>query len=168
MDNNNNIINIKINSLSFLDSYRMFPFSLENLCKSLNIKNKKFIFDHNKINKDNLLINKDEISKYFINDFNCLYEVMKEIREKLHKEYNIDLNKVYSTSSLAMKIFITNYLKKPIPKLPKFLDNIIRQSNKGGMVDVYKCYSKDLYYYDINSLYPYVMLKPMPFNYLGF
>jgi len=35
------------------------------------------------------------------------------------------------------------------------------------MVDIYKYYSKDLYYYDINSLYPSVILKLMSFDYLS-
>ena len=43
-------------------------------------------------------------------------------------------------------------------------DTFVRNSYFGGAVDCYKCYGKDLYYYDVNSLYPFAMLKPMPFN----
>lgn len=33
-----------------------------------------------------------------------------------------------------------------------------------GATDYYKKYGKDLYYYDVNSLYPFVMLKDMPYK----
>jgi hypothetical protein len=44
------------------------------------------------------------------------------------------------------------------------VDSFIRKSYFGGATDYYKGYGKDLYYYDVNSLYPYAMLKPMPFK----
>jgi len=30
------------------------------------------------------------------------------------------------------------------------------------LLEVFKCYDEDLYWYDVNSLYPFSMLKPMP------
>ena len=43
-------------------------------------------------------------------------------------------------------------------------DRFIRGSYYGGAVDYYKAYGENLHYYDVNSLYPYAMLKPMPLN----
>ena len=51
-----------------------------------------------------------------------------------------------------------------IPILSSFNDQYIRNSYFGGSTDIYECYAKDLYYYDINSLYPYAMCRPMPLN----
>ena len=39
----------------------------------------------------------------------------------------------------------------------------IKDSYYGGAVDVYKPYGKNVYRYDVNSLYPYIMKNyPMP------
>jgi len=46
----------------------------------------------------------------------------------------------------------------------KSIVNFIRDSYYGGGTDVYKAYGENLHYYDVNSLYPYAMLKPMPHN----
>lgn len=42
-------------------------------------------------------------------------------------------------------------------------DSFIRRAYYGGHTDTYKPYGEDLYYYDVNSLYPFVMKEyPMP------
>jgi hypothetical protein len=38
----------------------------------------------------------------------------------------------------------------------------IKQAYYGGVTEVYKPYGKNLYYYDVNSLYPFAALNPMP------
>jgi hypothetical protein len=43
-------------------------------------------------------------------------------------------------------------------------DGFVRKSYFGGATDIYKAYGRKLYYYDVNSLYPHVMKKPMPLN----
>jgi len=40
--------------------------------------------------------------------------------------------------------------------------NDIKQAYYGGITEVYKPYGENLYYYDVNSLYPYVALQDMP------
>jgi hypothetical protein len=40
---------------------------------------------------------------------------------------------------------------------------VIGDQVQGG-TDVYKKYGKNLYYYDVNSLYPFAMLNPMPYE----
>ena len=64
----------------------------------------------------------------------------------------------------ALKIFRLKFLDKAIPILNGMTDMFIRSSYYGGAVDYYKCYGENLHYYDVNSLYPYAMLKPMPLN----
>src|SRR5690606_11659652 len=53
------------------------------------------------------------------------------------------------------------------PLVPKHLIDIISQSYYGGISQVYKTYGRNLYYYDINSLYPWAMTQDMPYEYLG-
>ena len=40
--------------------------------------------------------------------------------------------------------------------------NMIAQGYYGGLVDVYRPYGENLYYYDVNSLYPTAMVRDMP------
>ena len=66
--------------------------------------------------------------------------------------------------SLALKIFRLNYLKINIPILSRFNDAYVRKSYFGGAVDIFKAYAKNVYYYDVNSLYPKAMRELMPLN----
>lgn len=38
----------------------------------------------------------------------------------------------------------------------------IKKAYYGGITEVYKPHGHDLFYYDVNSLYPYVALQDMP------
>jgi hypothetical protein len=38
----------------------------------------------------------------------------------------------------------------------------IKQGYYGGITEVYKPFGKNLYYYDVNSLYPFAALNDMP------
>jgi len=40
------------------------------------------------------------------------------------------------------------------------MDSFIRKGYYGGGTDVYEGYAQLVYYYDVNSLYPYAMLNP--------
>ena len=48
------------------------------------------------------------------------------------------------------------------------MDGIVRDSYRGGATEVYKCSGNNLYYYDVNSLYPTAMLNDMPYKFLGY
>lgn len=63
-----------------------------------------------------------------------------------------------------MAIFRTHYLADhKIPKLAGKIYDFIKQSYTGGRVDVFIPSGENLYYYDVNSLYPTVYSsKPMP------
>jgi hypothetical protein len=69
---------------------------------------------------------------------------------------------VFSTSTLSLKIFRTNFQKEIIPVLSQGEDAFIRPSYFGGATDYYKAYGKNLHYYDVTSLYPFAMCKPLP------
>jgi hypothetical protein len=54
-------------------------------------------------------------------------------------------------------------LEKGIPIIKdKFIYNLLKEAYYGGLVDVYKTKVENGYYYDVNSLYPYSMMKDMP------
>nr|YP_010759082.1 hypothetical protein QEO35_mgp37 [Hericium alpestre]WEX31996.1 hypothetical protein [Hericium alpestre] len=97
---------------------------------------------------------------YLLSDLICLYEVIDNFRKEIYSEEYINITKVLSISSLTFKIFKTNYLNKN--KLPIIKGNhsiSLRNAFYGGRVDVFKSIAKNIYIYDVTSLYPYVMVN---------
>ena len=129
------------------------------------MKNKKLDFDHNLVTMDLIINNgnldngtfKEVIIKYLTKNLLSLQEIIEKTSLYILNQYNVSLLDTFSTSSLAMKIFKTDYLEKEILILPPFYGEILRQAYKGGMINIIKPKGKNLRYYDINSLYPYAM-----------
>jgi hypothetical protein len=80
--------------------------------------------------------------------------------------FNVDIESKITVSSLALSIFRMKYYddnNKAIYIPNRNQDSFIRRGYYGGHTDTYIPYGKDLYYYDVNSLYPFVMNEfPMP------
>ncbi|KAM3218115.1 hypothetical protein P3L10_022644 [Capsicum annuum] len=91
---------------------------------------------------------------------------MLKAQEIILDKYHMDIMNVMTLSSLSLKIFRQNYLDDEVfhIHLPtRNQDTFIRRGFYGGHVDVYKPYGENLYYYDVNSLYPYIMVEyPIP------
>lgn len=92
---------------------------------------------------------------------------MLKAQELNWSKYQIDIEDVMTVSSLSLKIFRKLYLDDNafhihIPNRDSPY-TFIRRGYYGGHVDVYKPYGENLYYYDVNSLYPFIMKSyPMP------
>lgn len=80
----------------------------------------------------------------------------------------VDPKEHEGTSSLAMKTFLPNLIFfTSIPTLNNTIDSKIRSSYYSGATNVYIKYmspsvrirrrGQNLYFYDVNSLYPYVI-----------
>lgn len=66
-------------------------------------------------------------------------------------------------SGLAVRIFLKDFYNNNIPLINKLsIYKDIKQAYYGGITEVYKPWGGNLYYYDVNSLYPYVALQDMP------
>nr|YP_010561550.1 DNA polymerase [Ganoderma flexipes]UYX56921.1 DNA polymerase [Ganoderma flexipes] len=110
-----------------------------------------------------------KIKKYiflFYKDSLALYKALKAAQSFYIEKYGVDITSIVSLPSLAMKIFRLNFLEHPIPILTGFNDYFVRKAYFGGAVDIYKAHAKKCYYYDVVSLYPYAMCKPMPLELL--
>ena len=110
---------------------------------------------------------KEESLKYCKLDCVSLHEVLLEFNRLIFKKFSININKSLTLPSLAMKIFKSQYLNKN--EIYQILGNVehdIRQSYTGGAVDMYIPSNNNefkLFYYDVNSLYPFIMANyPMP------
>lgn len=81
------------------------------------------------------------------------------------------MSECLTISKLSMNLFRKNYLAgKKIPFITKpSIFNFIKEGYYGGITEVYKPYGKDLYFYDVNSEYPFVAKNILPgnmFNYI--
>ena len=118
-----------------------------------------------------------EAVKYCKLDCLTLHQILIKFNELIFNEFNINIHTVVTLPALAMKIYKTHYMPKDsICQLLGKVEKNIRKSYTGGAVDVYiphnrigsffvlaKSVFKKLYYYDVNSLYPFVMANhPMP------
>ena len=106
---------------------------------------------------------RDETIKYCEIDCISLYQVIIKFNELIFELFNINIHKYPTLSSLAFAIYRTVFLENnTVPQLSGQVAKDIRQSYTGGAVDMYIPENKEgtkLYAYDVNSLYPSVMLN---------
>ncbi|XP_074362916.1 DNA polymerase-like [Apium graveolens] len=153
---------------TFKDSLNLLPGKqatlAQNLCPDLG---DKYVINHEQLKTvEDIFLREKELLEYLKQDVLLLGGVMKKAQEIIFNLYNVNINTVLTVSSLAMRIFRIKYYDASsfpihIPNVNE--DNFIKRGYYGGHVDVYKSYGEKLFYYDVNSLYPYVMQKePMP------
>ena len=176
---------------SFVDSLNLLNLSLDKLTKEFNIENKKGKFPHTFVNKNtlNYIGNKPDIFFYeninieeynsipknnwdlksecliYLNkDIKGLFEVMNEFSRLVYIHFNIQMTESLTITRLALNIFKQNYyVNQSIPFINKiYLFNFFKEGYFGGITEIYKPYGQDLIYIDVNSLYPYAALNPMP------
>jgi len=107
----------------------------------------------------------EETKRYVNSDVESLYKIIDKWSKEIYEMERINITDVVSISNLALKIFLTNYYdpdKTPFHIMRHKQYKEIKESYYGGRVEVFKTYGENLYYYDVNSLYPYVMLQDMP------
>lgn len=107
---------------------------------------------------------RSECLTYLNKDVKTLYEVMSEFSRLIYIHFNAQTTEALTITRLALNIFKNKYYKNVnIPSINKvYLFNFIKEGYYGGNTEVYIPYGKDLMYLDINSLYPYAALNPMP------
>jgi len=147
-----------INNLNYIGN---FPDYFYFNSKDLSLKDYSSLKEQNPYNW-NL---KEECFKYLENDLKGLHQVLSIFNKFIYKNYKLNMTKTLSISSLAMKIYTSNYLKGnfniPIISNRKVNFDIIN-ALYGGRVEIFKPFIKKGYFYDVNSIYPAAMLMPMP------
>ena len=165
---NNSIYKVVIDDglIEFRDSFKLIPDSLNNISSLfLNNFKKEFYF---KIFQNKVLINKhkESLKSYCFQDSYLLYASLYNFNKILFNNFNTSLIESLTISSLSFNIFRKKYYDcESIYNANLFsadVHKLIRESYKGGIVDLYIPYGENLYYYDINSSYPYSMLNYMP------
>ena len=110
-------INAKIDNFKFIwkDSLRIFNISLKELCEIFNSKTKKlhsYKSEYNNIQLFNDPLLLEEFKLYSVQDSISLLEALKISQDLYSNLYHVDITSICSASTLAMKIFRLNYLKK--------------------------------------------------------
>jgi hypothetical protein len=145
----------------FRDSLKLLPASLESLASSLCPElGKKGVIDHSTVSLHNLGERKDELLSYMKQDVRLLAGIMLKAQDIYWGLYRVDVVDKITLSSLSLSIFRKSFYnpsKTPIAIATGNEDSFVRRGYYGGHVDVYKPRGSNLYYYDVNSLYPYVM-----------
>ncbi|KAL9659161.1 hypothetical protein QQ045_018726 [Rhodiola kirilowii] len=99
-------------------------------------------------------------------DIRLLGGITLKAQEINRSNYSVDIVSKLTVPSLALTIFRTRYYddkKFPIYRPSMNEDYFIRRGYYGGHADAYIPYGENLYYYDVNSLYPFIMKSfPMP------
>lgn len=149
-----NIIKDSI-KITFYDSYNVLLTSLKHLSEIFETKYRKIEIDEYSNMARFKKENKERYYEYLKNDVLCLWEVCNKFMQVLEIEYFPP-----TIASLSLYLFRYKFLKKALWKVRKKVDDFITQAYAGGRVEVLKEGSHDnVYVYDINSLYPYVMQK---------
>jgi hypothetical protein len=113
--------------------------------------------------------NMPTIEKYLINDVKGLMEVLNNAYTVFNNRFGIDIFGCMTSSSVSRKFFLgTHYQPQlyPLFKMPLELDSVIRQAYYGGRCECFQLgeIKGPIYYYDVTSEYPYVMLSNIPWG----
>lgn len=152
---------------SLRDSLTILPSSLDTLAKTLCPQlGSKGSIAHSDVKVWNLMNKRALLLDYMIQDIRLLGGVMRKAQDIYWSEYNVDIVDSLTLSSLALKIFRMSYYDPetwPIHIPSRNEDTFIRRGYYGGHADTYIPVGTNLFDYDINSLYPFLMKTfPMP------
>jgi hypothetical protein len=125
--------------------------------------------------RQRLWVFEHEAIRYCKIDCIALHQIITKFNEFIFEQFSINVHGSLTLPALAMRIFKAIFMPEDtIYQLTGDVEKAIRESYTGGSVDVYKPHNKignfsisnvfrKLFYYDVNSLYPFVMaFKAMP------
>jgi len=143
--------------LKVRDSILLLPQALDPLLYSYDISTQKLKMNYNK------LYELKDIEDYLYNDCVGLHQLILTFQEQINtilekKNMKIKLERHKTIASLSFSIVNHCYLNGGIKNHMKVEDEeFVRKAYHGGRVEVYKRFGSNLNYYDVNSLYPFVM-----------
>lgn len=159
------------NNITLADSFHLLPHSLDKLANQFKLEMTKGSIPHDKITLKNYKNYKEDAITYCINDSKILFKVLEHFQHII-KSHNISPIDPLNCITLPQFAFQTFRTEKYFPetwelyKLDKRKYNFVAEGYYGGKVDVFVTYAKsndeNIFYYDVNSLYPHVMLNVMP------
>ena len=161
----NELKSIQFANIKFLDFYKFFNNSLNDLSKNF-LGKQKLEFDFTLVYDQQSANEKmEEACKYCMMDCTLLYDLVTKFNSMCIQQFSVSINDCFSASHLAKTIYQLKYLDVELKG--SILDdyNIEKSSYHGGMCIAYVkgFYNNPIYVYDVNSSYPYAMLHEMPY-----
>ena len=154
------------NIIYFRDSYNILPYPLDEVGKLfLNIKKKSLNY---KIFNSGFIIYlfKNFLILYCLWDTKILFFSIFLLNINFSQNFKISIIEGLSISSLSFKVFrklfYKNYTISNFNWFDLKVQNLISAAFTGGLVNLYKPFGKNLFFYDINSSYPYSMTQYLP------
>lgn len=138
--------------ISFVDSSGLFPFGLEKLTHSFDVKHKKLKEDVGNLTKVT-----PKLLKYLMHDCKGLYECIEKFSQETYiNQVGLKLTRSGTSYAIYKELFNSN-----LPEIPHQVKDFARKGYFGGRTEIFKplynkC-NKTLKVYDVNSLYPSVM-----------
>lgn len=143
------------------DSLTLLTGSLDQLSKNLcHHLGHKGSIQHENVKVENLNNNRSSLLDYMKQDILLLGGVMQRAQSIYYSSFSVDIVTKLTMSSLALSIFRTNFYDPstfPIHIPNQNEDTFIRRGYYGGHADTYIPKGDNLNYYDVNSLYPFIM-----------
>ena len=153
----------KVRRCQFIDSFKLYPYSLKVLAKQFKFEDQKGEMDYDLLRYKNHKLTAEE-QEYFRKDIVILRKAMEDA-------YNRDIKKmtIGSNALAEYKSIITEKnFRKLFPLIPVEIDTYLRNAYKGGCCMCMKEYANKvvpIHSYDINSMYPTMLnSKPMPYG----
>jgi len=150
-------VKLGIHTVSLVDSFTLFWAKLDEVGrKLLNIGkiDTANVLPHTLLRRD-----KKTFLAYVERDTKLCYDSVVKFGEILHNKVAPIQSLGVTLASTAMKVFTTGYMETAINTPDsKYLKGILREGYSGGRVQCLKAgHFNNVWVYDINSLYPYVM-----------
>jgi hypothetical protein len=110
--------------------------------------------------RNNIWVLKNELLNYNLIDCIALYEILIKFNILIFDKFSLNAFNYPTLPSLAFAIYRSSFMNNyKIPKIGGKMLKDIRESYTGGATEMYIPYGKNLYHYDINSLYPTSMFR---------
>lgn len=156
--------NKKVHKVTFIDSLKIIPFSVDQIAKSFNLEISKLKIDYKKPRPRGWELTKEE-REYITNDVLIVAKALNTIFSEDLTKMTEGSNALNDFKNILTKSKFNHYF----PSLDYEVDKDLRKAYKGGFTYLNPIYKeKDIYngeVLDVNSLYPSVMYeKLLPFG----
>ena len=156
--------NKKVHKVTFIDSLKIIPFSVDQIAKSFNLEISKLKIDYKKPRPKGWELTKEE-REYITNDVLIVAKALNTIFSEDLTKMTEGSNALNDFKNILTKSKFNHYF----PSLDYEVDKDLRKAYKGGFTYLNPIYKeKDIFegeVLDVNSLYPSVMYeKLLPFG----
>lgn len=156
--------NKKVHKVTFIDSLKIIPFSVDKIAKTFNLPISKLKIDYNEPREIGHILTEEE-NEYIKNDVLIVAKALKTLFDENLTYMTEGSNALHDFKSMITKSKY-NHL---FPTLDYKLDEDLRKSYKGGFTYLNPIYKEkdveNVTILDVNSLYPSVMHeKSLPFG----